>query len=120
LQNATSAKFELTGLTLSPVRLKGDTSPFDMVVSLWQRGETVSGVVVYSEELFKRETVEVLLNRYRNLLESVVANPEERLSKLQLHGVEEESDYSLPGFLTELSPREMDKLLMEINELSGD
>ena len=58
--------------------------------------------------------MELLLNRYLNLLESIAANPDEHISQLQLHGYVETADYSLPEFLTDISPREMDKLLMEI------
>ena len=90
-----------------------------MLVSLWERAGGIAGIVGYSEELFKRETMELLLNRYSNLLESIVANPEERISQLELRGSVETSDYSLPQFLTNLRPREMDKLLMKI-EISGD
>ena len=80
----------------------------------------LGGVLTYSEELFKHATMERLLNRYRNLLESIVANPDEHISQLELHGNVETADYSLPQFLTDLSPREMDKLLMEITEIAVD
>ena len=103
-------------MSVSPLRLESDFSSFDLLISLWERENGIEGSVAYSEELFKRDTIELLFDRYRNLLESIVANPEERLSQLELH---ETADYSLPEFLTDLSPHEMDKLLMKI-EISGD
>ena len=109
----------MRGLSVSPLPLKSDFSSFDLLISLWERGNAIGGTVAYSEELFKRETIELLLDRYSNLLESIVANPEERLSQLELHGYVETADYSLPQFLTDLRPRQMDKLLMKI-EISGD
>jgi amino acid adenylation domain-containing protein len=120
LQNAPSADIQLGGLMLSQLRVRADLSPFDMLVSLSERPKGIDGVFNFSEELFKYETMELLLNRYRNLLESIVANPDERISQLELVRPEETSGYSFPGFLTEMSPREMDKLLMEIVELAGD
>jgi non-ribosomal peptide synthetase component F len=120
LQNAAMRAFELQGLTLSPVQFESSVSPFDMLVSLRERNGVIEGSLTYSEDLFKQATMERLLNRYRNLLENIVANPDEQLSKLQLHGPEERADYSLPDFLSELSPGEMDELLLEINELAGD
>ena len=120
LQNAPLGEVEVRGLSVSPVPLKSDFSPFDLLVSLWERDDAIEGTVAYSEELFKRETIELLFDRYRNLLESIVANPEERLSQLELHGHVETADYKLPEFLTDLSLREMDKLLVEIKEISGD
>jgi amino acid adenylation domain-containing protein len=120
LQNTPLDMFELPGLTLSPVRFKSDSSAFDMLISLSERPDGIEGRLVYSEELFKHATIERLLSRYGDLLESIVANPEERLSGLQLHGTEETADESLPDFLANLRLGEMDKLLMEINELAGD
>jgi acyl carrier protein len=119
LQNAPLGEVEVRGLSVSPLPLKSDFSPFDLLVSLWERANAIEGTVSYSEELFKRETIELLLDRYSNLLESIVANPDEHLSQLPLHGYVETADYSLPQFLTDLRPREMDKLLMKI-ELSRD
>ncbi|HET6978705.1 MAG TPA: amino acid adenylation domain-containing protein [Pyrinomonadaceae bacterium] len=119
LQNAPLGEVEVQGLSVSPVALKSDFSPFDLLISLWEKENGIEGTVAYSEELFKRETIELLFDRYSNLLESIVANPEERLSQLELHGYVETADYSLPQFLTDLRPREMDKLLMKI-EISGN
>jgi non-ribosomal peptide synthetase component F len=120
LQNAEIGTFELPGLTLSPVRFEGNLSPFDILVSLREGDASIGGTLTYSEELFKHATMERLLNRYRNLLEHIVANPDEQLSKLQLHSPEETAAYALPDFLSELSPGEMDELLLEINELAGE
>lgn len=120
LQNAAPGDLQLRDLVLSQLRVRGDFSPFDMIVSLWERSRGISGVLNYSEELFKYETMELLLNRYRNLLESIVNNPDECISQLQLHGPEETSRYSLPGFFSKISPREIDKLLSEITEMAGD
>ncbi len=119
LQNAALGEVEVRGLSVSPLPLESDFSPFDLLISLWERDGAIEGTVAYSEELFKRETIELLFDRYRNLLESIVANPEEHLSQLGLHGYVDSADYALPQFLTELRPREMDKLLMKI-EAAGD
>jgi non-ribosomal peptide synthetase component F len=119
LQNAPLGEVEVRGLSVSPLLFKSDFSAFDLLISLSEKDNAIEGAVAYSEELFKRETIELLFDRYRNLLESIVANPEERLSQLELHGYVETADYSLPQFLTDLRPREMDKLLTKL-EISGD
>jgi amino acid adenylation domain-containing protein len=119
LQNAPMGEVEVRGLSVSPLPIESDFSSFDLLISLWERAGGIEGTVAYSEELFKRETIELLFDRYRNLLESIVANPDERLSELELHGYVEKADHSLPQFLTDLRPREMDKLLMKIG-ISGD
>jgi non-ribosomal peptide synthetase component F len=120
LQNAPPGDLQLRGLMLSQLRVRGAFSPFDILASLWERPRGIAGVLTYSEELFKYETMELLVNRYRNLLESIVNNSDDYISQLQLHRPEETSGYSLPGFFSKISPREIDKLLSEITEMAGD
>jgi amino acid adenylation domain-containing protein len=120
LQTASAGDLQLRDLVLSQLRVRGEFTPFEILMSLWERSRGISGVLTYSEELFKYETMELMLNRYRNLLESIVNNPDESISQLQLHGPEETSKYSLPGFFSKISPREIDKLLSEITEMAGD
>ena len=120
LQNAPQGDLQLRNLMLRQLHVRADLSPFDLLVSLSERSRGIAGVLKYSEELFKYETMELLLNRYLNLLESIAAYPDEHISQLQLRGPEETSGYSLPDFLAKISPREMDKLLLEITEMAGN
>jgi non-ribosomal peptide synthetase component F len=119
LQNAPLQDFQLRGLTLSQVNLKSNISPFDMVVSLTEIRGGLEGFLLYSSELFECATMERLLAHYRNLLESIVADPDELLSGMRLFGPEEAVDYSAPGFMAELGPRELENMLMEINEIAA-
>ncbi len=84
LQNASTQTLELPGLKLSPFEFQVTTAPFDMVLSLTEMGDHLRGLVTYNTALFDEQTIERLLNDYENMLERVVADPNQPLSSLQV------------------------------------
>jgi amino acid adenylation domain-containing protein len=103
LQNAPGHELELAGLEVSPLEVDTATAKFDLALSLTDREEGLAGVLEYSADLFERETVERLAGHYRRLLEGVVADEEERISRLPL-----------------LTPAEQQQLLVEWNRTEQD
>ncbi|MBD2727826.1 amino acid adenylation domain-containing protein [Nostoc sp. FACHB-892] len=108
LQNAPMSTLELTGLTLSPLPFDTETTRFDLEFHLWEpntqnglwvdNSEGISGFVIYSTDLFDDATIARMLGHFQTLLESIVANPEQRIAQLPL-----------------LSQSEQHKLLFEWN-----
>ncbi|NJL19791.1 MAG: amino acid adenylation domain-containing protein [Leptolyngbyaceae cyanobacterium SM1_3_5] len=49
------------------------------------------GFVEYNTDLFKRETIDRLMKHYQHLLQTIVANPEQRLSELSILTAAEQS-----------------------------
>ena len=84
LQNAPSSPLKLSGLQASPVRLVTETSPL--------RPEHVDnrarpGLIArlsYSTDLFDDTTIERMLGHFEVLLEGIVKQPQERISRLPL------------------------------------
>ena len=122
LQNAPGNRLELPELTLSPQQLDVGTARFDLEFHLWERSpnssgsnespsnklwvdssEGISGMVIYSADLFDEATISRMLCHFQTLLESIVANPEERIANLQY-----------------LSAKERDYLLVECNNTQAD
>lgn len=66
------------------VHVEPGSAIFDLALSFWEDGEGLSGQVEYSTDLFDAETVARLLEHYHTLLQGIVANPAERLSRLPL------------------------------------
>jgi amino acid adenylation domain-containing protein len=84
-QNAPLSLHRLpTGLALRPLPVESTTAKFDLTVFVWEVPDGLSGMVEYSTDLFDAETIERMLRHYRAVLETVVANPECRLSELPL------------------------------------
>ncbi|MEG3990474.1 amino acid adenylation domain-containing protein [Microcoleus sp. S28C3] len=102
LQNAPGNRLELPELTLSPQQLDVGTARFDLEFHLWERSPNssgsnqspsnklwvdsslgISGMVIYSADLFDEATITRLIGHFQTLLESIVTNPEQRIANLQ-------------------------------------
>ncbi|MEG5031612.1 amino acid adenylation domain-containing protein [Microcoleus sp. AT3-D2] len=122
LQNAPANRLELPELTLSPQQLDVGTARFDLEFHLWERSpnssgsnqspsnklwvdssEGISGMVIYSADLFDEATITRLIEHFQALLESIVTNPEQRIANLQY-----------------LSAQERYHLLVECNNTQAD
>ncbi len=103
LQNTPVEALELPGLILSLFEIENKTAKLDLELHLWQDLESLKGEMVYSTDLFDDATITRMLGRFQTLLESVVANPERRLSDLSL-----------------LTARERQELLIDWNDTKRD
>jgi len=84
LQNAPAAPPRLPGLKVDFPPYELEVSRFDLSLNV---GETAEGLVAaaeYSTDLFDESTMERFLAHYQRLLESVCADPGQRLSQLTL------------------------------------
>ena len=57
---------------------------FDIEIYLWEKPEGLSGRVVYNTDLFDDATIARLIGHYETLLESIVADPDQRISDVQI------------------------------------
>ncbi len=73
---------QIPGLTLSFLDVDSDKTNFDLSLLVVEEGEKLTAVLRYSAELFDETTVSEMLDRFRILLEKIVANPEQTLSVL--------------------------------------
>ncbi|MCW5315485.1 amino acid adenylation domain-containing protein [Nostoc sp. KVJ3] len=103
LQNAPTSGLELTGLSVSPLPIKGITSRFDLTLIMRNNGTGLAGVWEYNTDLFDASTIERMTGHFVTLLEGIIANPQQPISQLPL--------------LTQL---EQQKLLVEWNDTGVD
>jgi non-ribosomal peptide synthetase component F len=117
LQNATTGMLELPGLRLEPVAVDSGQVPFDLVLSMSEGSETLSGALLYNTDLYEASTIERLLQRLVNTLESVTKDADQRLSNLQLLTEEETKGFSREKFSKlKLSRKDFENLIMEISD----
>jgi amino acid adenylation domain-containing protein len=74
----------VTGWDAGHLDVDTGTSKFDLYLELDERPEAIVGRIVYCTDLFRPETIERFARHYERVLESVVANPRQRLSEVQL------------------------------------
>jgi amino acid adenylation domain-containing protein len=103
LQNAPLRSQELSGLTFSSVQVDREASMFDLTLYLTEMEDGLLATIEYNTDLFDEGTIERLASHFEQLLGSIAASPDERLSRLRV--------------LTEAEER---RLLTEWNDTAQD
>jgi amino acid adenylation domain-containing protein/non-ribosomal peptide synthase protein (TIGR01720 family) len=99
MQNEERSGLGMGGLQLSGVQTERVTAKFDLTLQLTETETGLSGSLEYNTDLYEAETIERMLGHYQTLLGSIVTQPEQRVSELQL-----------------LTENEAEQLLVEWNE----
>src|SRR5688572_22054592 len=92
LQNAPGGELELPGLKLSPLDGNSEGTPggegvavkFELTVTMFETREGLRGSVSYNRDLFDVATIERLMRHWTRLLEAVVGDATQRLSRLPM------------------------------------
>jgi hypothetical protein len=93
MNNAPAGELKLGELKLSRVTSESDAARFDL--TLWMMEGGLDGLLAtwtYSTDLFDSETIKRMQGHFLTLLESVVREPETRISRLQMLSKEEEQE----------------------------
>ncbi|MBD1812959.1 non-ribosomal peptide synthetase [Microcoleus vaginatus DQ-U2] len=84
MQNAPMPNLEMAGLTLIPVAIDSGTAKFDLALFVSETETGIVGSWKYNSDLFDRETIAQMSNRFETLLGSIVAQPDSRLNTLEI------------------------------------
>ncbi|MFI0773114.1 condensation domain-containing protein, partial [Streptomyces sp. NPDC021218] len=85
LQNFEDGEWVLPGLEMEPVEVATTISKFDLILSLTERSDGgLDGEVVFSSELFDESTAARLAGHFVRVLESVSADPGQRVGQIDL------------------------------------
>ncbi|WP_433258995.1 amino acid adenylation domain-containing protein [Streptosporangium sp. CA-135522] len=83
-QNNPSAVLELDGLTATVEPLEVGVAKFDLLMSLTETADGLTGTLEYAVDLFDRQSAEDIVARFHRLLESVVADPDVTLGQIEI------------------------------------
>ncbi|MFE2376796.1 amino acid adenylation domain-containing protein, partial [Streptomyces sp. NPDC059398] len=103
LQNQATAGIDMPGVVVTDQSVHTDVSKFDLTFSLTETqdddGEPagLTGYLEFSTELFERSTAQSLADRLSRLLAGVVADPEQRVHRMQLLTQQEQSELLAAG-----------------------
>jgi len=78
------ARMNLGGLELESLPLKRRVAQFDLTLMMAEAGEELYASFEYNTDLFDATTIEQMAQSFQTLLEAVVANPAEKISRLPL------------------------------------
>jgi amino acid adenylation domain-containing protein len=103
IQNVPRASVKLSGLDLKLLDIDIGASKFDLSLIIDETQERIAVRLEYRTDLFEQATIIRMLNHFQSLLESVIINPEMRLSALPL-----------------MNEAERNQLLFEWNDTKND
>ena len=84
LQNAPRPEADVSTINLQSYNVDTATSKFDLTLSLREREGKLVGFFEYSTDLFDCSTIERMAGHFQTLLSGIVADPDQRISKLPL------------------------------------
>ncbi|MEV5975417.1 amino acid adenylation domain-containing protein [Streptomyces sp. NPDC052114] len=86
VQNQGNLPLDLPGLTVVPEYAASDRAKMDLMLELlpWPGGGGVRGLLTFSTDLFTRDTAQRMAEQFQEVLRSVAADPDVRLSGLDL------------------------------------
>jgi non-ribosomal peptide synthetase component F len=82
LQNASNSSLKASGLNLSTLNIDSATAKTDLILSLSERPAGIQGSFYYNTDLFEAATITRMAGYFQTMLESIVADPEQRISLL--------------------------------------
>jgi amino acid adenylation domain-containing protein len=103
LQNLPPAERTPAGLTMTQVKSERGNSKFDLMLSMIEHADGMTGSIEYATDLFDPATITRMCGHFRTLVEAIVANPDREVALLPM-----------------LSPAERDQLLHAFNETKTD
>ncbi|MGD2089536.1 MAG: SDR family NAD(P)-dependent oxidoreductase, partial [Candidatus Aminicenantes bacterium] len=84
LQDTPLVPLELRNVTLDMEEIDTKTSKFDLLLSVMETEGGIMASLQYDTDLFAAGTIKRMLAHYRVLLESIIAQPDRRISELPL------------------------------------
>jgi len=103
LQNTDAEGIDIDSLKFKPYSFENKISKFDITLSAVEAGEEIAFNIEYCTKLFKRETIERVIEHFINILREVVENPEIKISEIEM-----------------LSKEEKRKILVDFNDTKAD
>ncbi|WP_342026020.1 non-ribosomal peptide synthase/polyketide synthase [Cytobacillus pseudoceanisediminis] len=82
---------QLPGLSMELVEFERNIANFDLTLAFIEQQGKLEGTLDYNTDIFEPSTMERFIKHYENLLESIMENPHEKISKLNLLPNEERS-----------------------------
>jgi amino acid adenylation domain-containing protein len=84
LQSTSAPALALDGVETAPLAVPVGTAKFDLTVMLRESDDGLHAIWDYATDLFEHATVERMAASFRVLLESIVADPRQRIGRLAL------------------------------------
>lgn len=115
LQNIPHEELDLEGIQIRPFIYEKGVSRVDLMLSLTESGDRLSGAMEYNSDLFEAKTIRKMIRHYCNLLEAVIADPDMPISQISMLDESETGGYTHRDFPhSGMNQEEFENLLMDL------
>jgi amino acid adenylation domain-containing protein/non-ribosomal peptide synthase protein (TIGR01720 family) len=84
LQHNPPQRLDVPGLNVRLLPIDIGAAKFDLLMSVWEEADGLVGLIEYNTDLFDEATIARLAAHYETLLAGIIADPDQRLSRLPL------------------------------------
>jgi non-ribosomal peptide synthetase component F len=89
MQNAPRETKGVSGVGMEAFGAESRTAQFELTVEMMEVGGRAGGTIQYNTDLFDKSTIERMTGHLERILESIVENPKEEISRLEMMREEE-------------------------------
>ncbi len=83
-QNTPRPYLDLEGIKPERILIKDTVSPLDLTFYAWENDGIIEGEIEFNSDLLERETIVRLKDNFISLLESVIENPDHKISEIRI------------------------------------
>ena len=83
-QNTPQSEYQLAELNVQAEEGKGETTKFDLTMTVDDSAEVLQGMLTYSTDLFDEATIERMAGHFQTLLSGAVADPSQPVAQIPL------------------------------------
>nr|WP_277344895.1 non-ribosomal peptide synthetase [Paenibacillus thiaminolyticus] len=91
LQNIEQSEVSIDGLTCKVYPNEHHIAKFDLTFSLTEEAEGIAGSIEYARSLFKEETIERMAGHFKQVIDTILSDPNRKLSSIEIISPEEKA-----------------------------
>lgn len=116
LQNIEIDVLELPGLSLSTHQEENRTAKFDLLLSMGETNDGMSGFFKYNTDIFEDNTITKMVKHFQTLIENLLADPQQHLSDSSFLSEDETMGLTSADFPESgLSQKDFESLILQLN-----
>ena len=113
-------KLELPGLSLSVHHVENRTANVDLLLTMWETNDGMSGFLKYNTDIFDDSTIAKMVKHFQTLIENLVTDPQQHLSDSSFLTEDETMGLTSADFPESgLSQKDFESLILQLNSSSS-
>lgn len=110
--------WQLADLSVTVEGTENIEGEFDLILSMRETNQGLRGILQYNAELFDSNTIALMAGHFQTLLESIIIDPQQPLTNLNMLTKTETDGYTASDFAdSDISQKDFENLLLTISQM---